>query len=274
MTKQIKQDDTVICVHEVSDFAKVQEGKHFIQPDIRSPKPSAFYIVNDKKTAFFQKAISIPIKNKTIKIVIPNEIALSLNISIKCAKSAKVIREKINTLTNTEDTYIFEGNSIELVYDYLELTQKAIIFAYKAVESFCNASIPDDYEYVKESNRGPKEIYNKNNIERWIQTSEKLTLVLPICLNTQNPNTEKFWSDFKELEHLRNDLVHSKSKTEENNIQKLFSPRIDTLIDSSVKLIEFFVKKDPYNPIFPLGFGISKVRSMQINELSEVFKKM
>jgi hypothetical protein len=32
-------------------------------------------------------------------------------------------------------------------FDYIEKMYTSVIFSYKSVESFCNASIPDDYEY-------------------------------------------------------------------------------------------------------------------------------
>lgn len=74
---------------------------------------------------------------------------------------------------------------------FLEEIQKAIIFSYKAVESFCNASIPDTYTYKKTTSKGIVEHYGKEQIERWVSTSEKNIKNNSRCSKVQFSNREK-----------------------------------------------------------------------------------
>ena len=91
-----------------------------------------------------------------------------------------------------------------LIYDYLEEIQTSIVFSYKSLESFCNESIPDEYVYKKTNNKGIVEHYSKEQIERWIPTSEKLSDILPEifkCDFLQQKKsigpTSKTWKDYE-----------------------------------------------------------------------------
>ena len=271
LSSNLKNDDIAVCVHTVQGSPQNKAHREFIQPDVRSSKPNAFYIEDEDQTAFFQRVILTSLKGKEFGLASPNEIAMSLSIASKSRALADDMRSTIKESADRAGEYLIEKEDIVNAYDFLEEIQKAIVFAYKAVESFCNASIPDNYVYTKKTNKGTTESFGKNEIERWINTSEKLTSILPDCLDIKNPNAEKFWSGFKSLEKLRNDIVHSKSITTPEVLAELFSENINKYIDCAIELIEFFVEKDPYNPIFPLGFGVSKAQTYKIKSMSEVF---
>lgn len=275
LSSNLKNDDIVVCVHTIQGNPQDKGNREFIQPDVRSSKPSAFYIEDENQTAFFQKVILTSLKGKKFGLASPNEIAMSLSIASKSRALADTMRKAIKESADQAGEYLIEKQDIIIVYDFLEEIQKAIVFAYKAVESFCNASIPDSYVYKRKTNKDTIESFEKNKIERWIKTSEKLTSILPDCLGINNPNTEKFWPGFKSLERLRNDIVHSKSSTTPKVLAELFSENVNKYIDCAIELIEFFVAKDPNNPIFPLGFGISKVQTyrMKKGDVAHFLKK-
>lgn len=67
------------------------------------------------------------------------------------------------------------GDDVPEFWDYLEEVQIAIVFSYKAVESLCNALIPSDYVYELKDSRGVVQLFGKDQIERWITTSDKVT---------------------------------------------------------------------------------------------------
>lgn len=271
MTANLKEDDQLVCVHTIE--GKRKDGHEIPVPDMRANKPFGIHDIGDDQTAFFQKLFDTKIGQTKISIAAPNEISLSLNVSAKSRAIASELKKEIaKKAGNNRDTFFDE--EVKLAYDYLEETQKSVIFGYKAVESFCNASIPEDYIYQKTNNKGVIEQYGKEQIERWINTSEKVSAILPTILNQDSPTTEKFWSDFKNLERIRNEIVHSKSSSSIDILSELFSNKIEDYITSSLKLLEFFISKDPFNPIFPLGFGVSQIRVRSVDDANEFLSKI
>jgi hypothetical protein len=272
LSSDLRKNDEAVCVHTINGCEEDEKNRKFIQPDVRCNKPSAFYFKDYDQTAFFQKLISTEVGGKQLGFAMPNEIALSLSVALKANRAADALRETIKI--PAEDEYLFELDDIVVVYDFLEEVQKAIVFAYKAVEAFCNSSIPDDFIYRKENNKGIVEEYAKKEIERWIQTSEKLSSILPDCLGVDKPTSEGFWSDFKNLERLRNEIIHSKPINRSEVTAELFSDRVNAYIKSAKELLEHFTSEDQYNPVFPLGFGVSKVRTISLKSADEVFEKV
>ena len=267
---KLEKNTIMVCVHTTSDSE--EGGRSVPSPDIRSNKPIGFHDQEDNGVAFFQKLVTAKFNGKDISIAIPNEISLSLSISKKCMVAADDKREVIKKHANDRDT-IFESD-VKIAYDFLEEIQKSVVFAYKAVESFCNASIPDAYVYKKTNGKGVVEHYGKEQIERWIPTSEKVSTILPEILACGPPTDQKFWGDFKNLERIRNELVHSKSSNSAEIITELFSDVVVRYVGSSVALLEFFIKLDPSNPIFPLGFGKSEIKIISVPDVQEYLQKI
>ncbi len=238
--------------------------------DIRANKPLGLYEKKGDETAFFQKIFKAKIGSCNISVAVPNEISISLSIANKSIIASKELKARIEEMAGGEKAMFYESEEVGLAYDYLEEIQKAVVFSYKAVESFCNASIPHGYLYEKINNKGVKEIYGKEQIERWIKTSDKISEILPDVLGHASPVGEKFWSGFKNLERVRNEIVHSKSFSAIDILSELFSNDVENYVDSSLDLLDFFISKDPYNQIFPLGFGLSGVGVASCDEASEV----
>lgn len=240
-------------------------------PDTRANKPIGIHETSTNKTAFFQKIIKPKIGLGTITIVVPNEITLATSVATKSLRRAKKI--KVNLERLSESTKSIYDHNVGQAYDYLENIQTAIIFAYKAVESFCNAGIPDSYIYIKSTSKST-EHYNKEQIERWISTSEKVSSILPPILKCPPPQSEAFWSDFKSLERLRNEIIHSKSSNTDAILEELFAECVCRYIQSALLLLEFFIAIDPSNPIFPLGFGKSMVRVMNVEKAEDILGRV
>lgn len=60
------------------------------------------------------------------------------------------------------DKKTFLNRVSSTVCDYIEHIQSAIVFAYTALETFANLSIPESYLYhVESKSKGIKEIYDK-----------------------------------------------------------------------------------------------------------------
>ncbi|WP_223916376.1 hypothetical protein, partial [Aeromonas caviae] len=118
------------------------------------------------------------------------------------------------------------------------------------------------------------EHYGKEQIERWVSTSEKISKIIPEVLKCNSPTEKKFWGDFKNLERVRNEIIHSKSNNSAEILVELFSSKIHKYIESSLLLLEYFIELDPCNPIFPLGFGKSQIRVMSLKNPDEYLRKI
>ena len=192
-----------------------------------------------------------------------------MNVYRKSKKQADILKESIKNSAKKGNDSLF-SKDVEAAYNFLEEMQKSVIFAYKAIECFCNETIPDDYVYNKTKSTGVVEQYGKQQIERLINTSEKISKILPLILNMESPSKEKFWSQFKNLERIRHEIIHSKSNTSKTILAELFSSKMDGYLYSSEELLNFFIKEEPDNPIFPQGFGVPEIRIHSIEDINEI----
>lgn len=267
-------ENDMVVVHVIDDADNVEvENIEIPAYDIRSNKPLGVHSLRDKQIAFFQRLIKTKINNHNLDIAAPNEISLSLSISSKARGEAHKLKNLFIKKLDASNGNIF-NEDVSLAYNYLEEIQKAIVFSYKAIESFCNEAIPDNYIYSKVNSKGIQERYEKDQIERWISTSEKVAEILPNILEGSSPKSEKFWPEFKELERLRNEIIHSKSNASSAILAKLFTDSIDKYVESSFAMLKFFIEHDPTNLLFPLGFGNSKIKILQVQNSDEIIKKI
>ncbi len=98
-----------------------------------------------------------------------------------------------------------------IAYDYLEAIMSAIIFAFTAIEAFANEEIPEDYQYPTHRKSGISIIFQKSSIERHIDLVEKLAIILPAVKQVPSPKGTKIWQDFRELNQIRDQIVHLKT---------------------------------------------------------------
>lgn len=124
-----------------------------------------------------------------------------------------------------------------------------------------------------------KETWSKENIERWLTTSQKIAEILPIILNTKDIKTETFWPHFKELEKLRNDIIHQKT-IEDGTIlnseiyTQLLNPDVFRKIKSALALIKFFYDYDNAHPYFPLGLGLARFQIKEVVNIEDELGKL
>lgn len=192
--KPTKPDEELVVVHVIEKDA--ENKKEVPIPDYRANKPLGFLDLEDQSVTFLQRLIRTEIDGLAISISAPNEISLALSVFDKSRKAANILRKEIIAASKNSKFSLFEEN-VKCAYDFLEEIQKSVVFGYKAIEAFCNATIPDNHTYIKKNGKGVEERYGKEQIERWIATSEKVSDILPVILNIQSPTKEVFWTDFK-----------------------------------------------------------------------------
>lgn len=184
---------------------------------------------------------------KKIPLLTPNVIAIHLSISKKAQDEAKILFESINIniKNRKKDAQDPEKRNdvlrerSKLVCDYLEKIQTAIIFAVSAIETFSNMSIPDDYTYTITGNKNT-EIYNKQQIERFITLKDKISKILVEIYSSKSLSEQSFWNDLIELIKIRDNIVHQKNIDDTFYNEILYEKRIFQRVDSSILMINFF----------------------------------
>jgi len=168
----------------------------------------------------------------------------------------------------------------KMVYEMIQYAETAIIFGYTALEAFANACIPDDYCYEFTNNKGIIEKYDVKAIERWLALSDKLKNVLGDIFKTGDLVNQPFWSDFKDLESIRNSIIHLKK--EDDEFFHIFFEESTIRKIESIELIMKFYAGINCNSAFPLSdfdgsvcisktkIPANEVKNMQVNYLSEI----
>ena len=161
---------------------------------------------------------------------------------VECSKYFSAIKAKFQTHEDVKITHVDLVNDSQLLYNYIQSVQVAIIFSFSALETFINISIPDEYLYKRE-NKKSTEIFNKEQIERHIPWKEKLKHIVTNIYRINDIDRQPFWNHVNELIQVRNELVHIKSKDEAQLIEKLVNMNTVDLCFSANEFIEFVYKK-------------------------------
>lgn len=241
--------------------------------NIRDERSIKLHAKDSNRVYFFSKGKEAKFLDKRIIYFIPNNVSLSLNLMKKSYKESKLLLKKLLNDDNQKLIKLVEDDK-KILYDYFEEIITSVIFSYIAVESFANAAIPEDFIYERVNEKRIKELLDKESIERWLSTSQKVSDILPIILKTNEIKKEEFWGKFKDLEKIRNEIVHQ--KTIENGTMldsdlynKLLSEDIFQKISSSLSVIKFFYDYDNSHPYFPLGLGVAKFQFKEIESIEE-----
>ena len=145
----------------------------------------------------------------------PNNISILLHVYRDELKKYRltllnhVLKNDLGEQYSKENKFTFTS---KMVYEMIQYAESAIVFGYTALEAFVNGCIPDDFSYEITNSKGIIERYNIRAIERWLPLSEKLTKVLCEVFNDKELANQPFWSDFKELERIRNSIIHLKKE--------------------------------------------------------------
>ena len=207
----------------------------------------------------------------------PNDIALYSNIATSNLKDAMQIYEQ-KLFPNKRITLVsLQPNEHAIFYDYFEKITVSIIFAYSSIETLANIFIPFDFKIKKKEKSGVVKIWNKEAIERTYTLRDKLKVVLTNVLKTSEPEKEKWWVLFIELEEIRNELIHVKPSKSEERFSKLLTKKIFTIIETHQEIISYYghyiedMKSDSINK-FPYGFKNDKVAFSTMSEKNYIEK--
>ena len=231
-----------------------------------------------KRYTLMQQATTLEFDNFAIAFPSPNPISLFMNIAVREHNRAKELySEYIDKNLQYNCTLTIDDEIMPKFLDYLEHVQTSVITAYSAVEALSNVAIPIDYKLEKTNNKGILEIWNKENIERWTATTEKIGKIVPKILKIESPNKLSFWNGFLELEKTRNNIIHQKQSVhkpgqiETNYLFGLVDISIFSYIKSAFDLITYFCQQDQTHTYFPILKDVP-IKQIEVDNWDEFFK--
>ena len=261
--------------------SKKEKAKMIKIDDHRGLRPFVIQAKKQKRSYVLDHNEIYKFDEKTISFRQPNNISISLNISSREYDISKEmypskITPKLKKL-KTDKHIEFEKSECKDLFDFFEHLQVSLIFAYTAVEAFSNVAIPDKFTFDKLNNKKVKETWTKENIERWLSTTEKLGDIVPTILEVPSPKGQPFWDNFKKLEKIRDEIIHQKTITNETNVSSrflkdFFKPSIFEIVRSGYLVIQYFCSQSKVNQIyFPLGMGTAKIEPLVVDDFEKHF---
>jgi hypothetical protein len=228
--------------------------------------------------AIFHQITTLIIDRCKIDFPSPNPISFFMSISKKQHDIARVIyQDLIKPNIISDQVYDVPDEDLPRLLDYFEHIQTSVITIYSAVEALSNVAIPKDFELVRKNPKGVKEIWEKETIERWFSTSEKIGDILPGILKIPSPKNLPFWEGFKKLESVRNDIIHqkysdkNKKDIETRFLEVLISEKINEYIKNGFDLIAYFCENDRSHLFLPLLFNGPSEDYITINDWDGTF---
>jgi len=256
-TKNHKTGLVIGLFPEQYQIADPRLNKPVCHQKIVDGKITGSMLLQDLETAQLERG-------KEITYFCPNNIALLLSICSKSLDKAKELQVKFFQPPSAEfrldkvkeDRKIFLNRVSSIVCDYIEYIQAAVVFAYTALETFANLSIPEGYLYHTENkSKGIRETYDKEAIERWLTLKVKIQYILREIYSTKKVEDQKWWGHFSNLEKYRNDIIHQKTITSTSFYKGYFKESIFQACESPLPIIKFFyeahAENNRTNPIWP-----------------------
>jgi hypothetical protein len=158
----------------------------------------------------------------------------------------------------------------EIFFDLIQKRMIAIVFAYTALESFANETIPDHFVFRgknRDKNRTEKyREYTKEQTER-LSLDIKLGEVLPKIFNLDNPKGGTIWKKYLLLKGVRDRIIHMKSKDrrslipgEENIWKELLSQSFPNVAIEANEVIGFYLSSigEKDRPLWYMKFPVKE----------------
>jgi len=125
--------------------------------------------------AIVEVSAIVKLVGQQLTMPMPSMVAMYLNISHKAHEAAEELFTRIEYQPSHRALNVvhLKNSKPTMLYDMMEERIKAIVFAFTAIETFANEVIPTDFLYTRKSKKR-SESFDKHQIERYVQTDEKL----------------------------------------------------------------------------------------------------
>lgn len=253
------------------------ENNEIKKRDFRADRQLVIFDKKEEKFHYLTKLEIYKVNSKIIEFPTPNIVTMFLSITAKnYLEAKKLFEENIRHNLKKNSPIKFEEKDLTNLYNYFSTLKISIIFSYNAIEAFINMSIPEDYKYEFKNNKGIKEVWDKEAIQRWMSTSDKLLKILPSLKNVDKPTNEPFWNNFKNLENLRNDIIHPKQISIEKHVtyqihKIFFDLNVFNWINSSQKVLNYFCQGEYAEQYYPISFGAEKVKPIEYDDINDFY---
>jgi len=257
MKKNNKMSLVVGLFPQQYQIADIRLNKPVCHQQIENGEITGSMLLQDLETTLSEEG-------KEITYFCPNNIAVLLSVSSKSLAKAKQRYEEFFNSPSIEfrlekiegDKKVFLNRVSKTVCDYIEHVQTSVVFAYTALETFANLSIPYGYIYQTENkSKGVVEIYNKEAIERRLSLKVKFQYILRKIYDTEKLERQKWWGHFSNLERYRNEIIHQKTINTTSFYKEYFKKTIFQACETPLPIIKFFyeahAEHNRTNPIWP-----------------------
>lgn len=242
-------------IYETEELLLTQE--YPTNPDPRMFAFAKFEAVDPQKNAMLMTAATtITVAKQDIIVPVPSHSALCANISHRAFVNLQGLRIPASKVQGKDEWSVTSGTKD--YFDLLELMITNVIFAYTAIEAYANQLVPDQFVFKRmRDDKKCEEIFNKDQIERFLSLDIKLKSVLPQVTGAADPSGTKLWEDFRELQRVRDRLIHVKTadlglrSSPIDSVWSLLTRRLQ--IDSSLvahrMIMHFPQKDDRHSPV-------------------------
>jgi hypothetical protein len=194
------------------------------------------------------KLIKVKFRNCELSFLEPSTTAMLLDHSYVMWFTSQNSLIESKFIKNKALNIFIDNDKKEFDFLYiLEQKMSAIIFAYTAIESFANESIPDDFIYKNErQDKKCIEQFTKIQIERFVSLDIKLGEILPQIIKVDSPKSTSIWQSYLNLKKIRDSIIHCKSSinNSDNEIwNELLSENIKNPCLEAKKVIGYFVSE-------------------------------
>ena len=225
------------------EFEVLDLQKGISQSDLSNRKDSIVYVETEDDVVIGGFVHKVDGKNYMFPVPDPTLIYFNnaqLNIQA-------IIEQKKVLLKKLDVTIELNSPAIHDIYNYFGLTSGFVIFLFTSIESFINQMIPDDFIYEDEQNKRT-EIYNKNQIQEFLDFKTKITKVLNKAteknfFSNQTPTNQLIWK----LKEFRDDIIHTKQDENPLKYNNLIKKSLSFKYESSLLAVAKFMnhyKKD------------------------------
>jgi hypothetical protein len=142
----------------------------------------------------------------------PSPVALAFSVAIESARAAMAMKSLVVFEGSNPGSRSVATTSIPTLYSYFEQAMTAAVFSFQCLEAYANQTIARVVTTPMEVLRRKRvETLGPEDIERYLSTEEKLTVVLPRALSMRSPKGTKVWPLYRDLKEVRDSAVHLKS---------------------------------------------------------------
>jgi hypothetical protein len=202
--------------------------------------------------------------NHILQFALPNMTALFINQAYISWVESQVLLQKeqfLDSPSKAMQSGTIRPKDDNIFFNLLEQRIIAIVFAYTALESFANESIPDDHIFRKKRGDGKfTEEYTKEQTEV-LSLDTKLDYVLPPIFNVKSPKGTHIWTSYNLIKKLRDRIIHLKSKdrmsTGPNDAtiwRELLNKSNPNVALEAKEIVGYFLKNVPEKPRWFIKF--------------------